>query len=173
VTRPSDDAVIGHLLHGEYDPAVQHIVDVLAGQTEQDGVTRDQHLARIYVTGSGKRGNRTVATMACMLCGDADLVADPISLASIVRAADAHITATLPATWRTVRANGENWRLPPGAQDLRLGCGIIAHTRLGWCMNCPGVGPNAEALAWRVYAMGDPRIGDYAWAVDVTRAGGR
>ncbi len=57
-------------------------------------MTRDEHLRRMYVTGTTAIGNKTVMQMACSACSNADLRADGIDLLSVLRAADHHITAT-------------------------------------------------------------------------------
>jgi hypothetical protein len=57
-------------------------------------VTRDEHLRRMYATGTTKVGNKTVMQMACSACSNADLRADGIDLLTVLRAADHHITVT-------------------------------------------------------------------------------
>ncbi len=61
-------------------------------------MTRDEHLRRMYATGTAMIGKKTVMQIACSACGNADLRADGIDLLTVLRAADQHITASAPPT---------------------------------------------------------------------------
>ena len=50
-----------------------------------------EHLAEIYIVGSGKVGKRLGLTLLCARCGGPDIFADGLTAAAVLAAANAHI----------------------------------------------------------------------------------
>lgn len=55
---------------------------------------RAEHLRRMYATGTTQIGGKNVTLIACSACSNADLRAEGLSLAAVIRAAEHHIAET-------------------------------------------------------------------------------